>query len=99
MAYVTPMRSTQPATSETRIELTMPFGPATAASCVSSVMCALASYPVNVYWATSSPRKNTYGADPQPVLFTNLVNTNDVDWWWSGRNASAATITTTPTMC
>jgi hypothetical protein len=43
MAKVTPMSSTQPATSETTIDMTMPRGPATSADRVSSVMCAEAS--------------------------------------------------------
>lgn len=40
---------------EVQIDWTMPRGPAVAASCVSSVMWAEASYPVKVYWAISSP--------------------------------------------
>ena len=59
MANVTPISSSQPANSETTIEVTMPRGPATAASRVSSVMCADASYPVNVYWASSRPSIST----------------------------------------
>ncbi len=39
--------------------MTMPRGPATAADFVSSVMCADASYPVNVYWASSRPSSAT----------------------------------------
>jgi hypothetical protein len=59
MAAVTPISSTQPATSETTIDITMPRGPATAGLRVSSVMCADASYPVNVYCASSRPIRNT----------------------------------------
>ena len=40
---MTPISSTQPANSDTTIEVTMPRGPATAASRVSSVMWADAS--------------------------------------------------------
>ena len=43
IAKVMPMSSTQPATSETTIDITMPRGPAVAALCVSSVMWAEAS--------------------------------------------------------
>ena len=50
-----PISSTQPAMSEIRIDMTMPRGPLREALCVSSVMCADASYPVKVYWAISSP--------------------------------------------
>ena len=59
MANVTPISSIHPATSETTIDMTMPRGPATAADLVSSVMCADASYPVNVYWASSRPSSTT----------------------------------------
>ena len=48
-----------PATSETRIEFTMPLGPAIAGFFVSSDMCAEASYPVKVYWAISKPMSTT----------------------------------------
>ena len=54
-----PISSTQPAISEIRIDMTMPRGPLRAALCVSSVMCAEASYPVNVYWACSRPSCST----------------------------------------
>ena len=54
-----PISSSHPASSDTTIEVTIPRGPATAASLVSSVMCADASYPVNVYWASSSPSIST----------------------------------------
>ncbi len=60
MANVTPISRIQPATRETMIDMTMPRGPATAADLVSSVMCADASYPVNVYWASSRPIAATY---------------------------------------
>lgn len=33
------------------------------------------------------------------MLFTNSVNTKDADWWWSGANVSAPTMTATPTTC
>ena len=54
-----PISSSQPANSETTIEVTMPRGPAVDASLVSSVMCADASYPVKVYWASSRPSIRT----------------------------------------
>ncbi len=54
-----PTSRTNPAISDTQIELTIPFGPATAAFWVSSVMCAEASYPVKVYCAISNPIRNT----------------------------------------
>ena len=54
-----PISSTQPAMSDTTIDITMPRGPLRAASCVSSVMCAEASYPVKVYWASSRPSSST----------------------------------------
>ncbi len=50
-----PNSRTQPAARETVMALTMPRGPERAASRVSSVMCAEASYPVRVYWAISRP--------------------------------------------
>jgi hypothetical protein len=43
MANVTPISSTQPAISETTIDMTIPRGPLRDASWVSSVMCAEAS--------------------------------------------------------
>ncbi len=46
---LTPMRSTKPAIHDTQIDVTIPFGPETAALRVSSVTCADASYPVKVY--------------------------------------------------
>ena len=59
MANVTPISRIQPAISDTTIDMMMPRGPATAAYLVSSVMCADASYPVNVYWASSRPSSAT----------------------------------------
>ena len=56
---MTPISSTQPAISDTTIDITMPRGPLRAALWVSSVMCADASYPVNVYWASSRPSSST----------------------------------------
>ena len=56
---MTPISSTQPAISETTIDITMPRGPLRAALCVSSVMCADASNPVSVYWASSRPSSST----------------------------------------
>ena len=54
-----PISSTQPANSDTTIDITMPRGPLREAPRVSSVMCADASYPVNVYWASSRPSSST----------------------------------------
>ena len=59
MANVIPISSSQPANRETTIDMTMPRGPDRAASRVSSVMCADASYPVNVYCASSRPSSST----------------------------------------
>ena len=56
---MTPISSTQPAITETRIDITMPRGPLREALCVSSVMCADASNPVSVYWASSRPSSST----------------------------------------
>src|SRR5487761_1106712 len=99
MANVTPISKLQPANSDTAIEVTMPRGPDTDADLVSSVMCADASYPVNVYWASSRQSSVTYSRELQPVLFTKRVNTNDADWWCDGANVSAPTISSTPRMC
>src|ERR1700685_3109812 len=99
MANVTPISSTQPAPSETRIEVTMPRGPAVAASRVSSVMWAEASYPVNVYWASSRTSVSTENVEPQPVLLTKCPNTYEADWWWLGTKTSTATMSRTPMMC
>jgi hypothetical protein len=43
IANVIPISSSQPANSDTRIDITMPRGPLRAAPWVSSVMCAEAS--------------------------------------------------------
>ena len=59
MAALTPIRRMNPAIQDTQIEVTMPLGPETAASSVSSVTWADASYPVKVYWATSKPSRKT----------------------------------------
>src|SRR5579859_1152669 len=99
MANVTPISRIQPATRETMIDMTMPRGPEVAADLVSSVMCADASYPVNVYWASSRPSSTTYKRELQPVLLTKWLNTYDADWWCPGAKASAPTISSTPTMC
>jgi hypothetical protein len=48
-----------PATSDTTMELTMPLGAARSALCVSSDMCAEASYPVKVYCAMRRPSMKT----------------------------------------
>lgn len=55
MAKVKPSRSTNPAIQDVQMDCTMPRGPATAASWVSSVIWADASYPVKVYCAISRP--------------------------------------------
>src|SRR5579859_1225515 len=99
MAKVMPISSTQPATSETTIELTMPLGPATAASLVSSVMCAEASYPVNVYCASRRLRSPTYSGLWKPVSLTNLVNTKLAEAWCEGQKASTTTMIPTPNTC
>ncbi len=79
IANVKPSSRTKPAIHEVQIDRTMPLGPAVDASCVSSVMCAEASYPVKVYCAISSPSSTTYTPLPQPVLLTNSPNTNEAD--------------------
>ena len=64
--------------SEMTMDQTMPRGPDIAALCVSSVICADASYPVKVYCAMRSPVRNTKIDAPaklNPVRFTNLVKT------------------------
>src|SRR3989440_2957891 len=102
IAHVTANSSRKPATSDTTTELTMPRGAATAASWVSSDTCALASYPVNVYWAISRPSRNAYTAAPvpvRPVEFLVSRNTSDRDLWWSGTNSRTTTMTPTPARC
>src|SRR6516225_9970915 len=99
MAQVTPMISTQPATSETQMEFTIPLGPEIDAVLVSSVMCAEASYPVKVYCAMSNPIRTTYRLEWNPVWLTNLVKTKLPVAWCVGTKASTATMTTTPMTC
>ncbi len=43
--------------------------------------------------------RTTYAPLLQPVLFTNSPKTKDADWWWSGANVSAPTMTATPRTC
>ena len=85
------------------MDITMPRGPAVAASRVSSVMCAEASYPVKVYCAMSSPTGRMYH---QPILnpekFSRSVNTYLADSWWApafSPKTIVPTMMSTPRMC
>src|SRR5450432_3784981 len=67
IAYVKPIIRTRPATIDTQIDVMMPRGTLVAASRVSSVMCADASYPVSVYCANIRPTRVTQiAAPPKP---------------------------------
>ena len=83
--------------------MTMPRGPLRAALCVSSVMCAEASYPVKVYWAISSPIGRMYHQPMwNPDRFSRSVNTNLGEAWCTPDcrpNVTAPTMISTPTMC
>src|SRR5262245_58347748 len=105
-AMLTPRSSTKPATRETQIELTIPFGPAIAAFRVSSVICADASYPVNVYCAFSNPSRKTNVSTLNPVRFWNPLfvaneNRNDADWCVCELGAAnrSTTMMSTPRIC
>ncbi len=98
-----PISSTEPAIREIRIDMTMPRGPLRAALRVSSVMCADASYPVNVYWASSSPTGRMYHQPMwNPDMFTRPVNTNLAGACCAPAfrpNVTAPTMISTPAMC
>jgi hypothetical protein len=53
------------------------------AFCVSSLMCADASYPVYVYCACSSPSKSTNHSQlcEKPLLLIVCPKTVENDWW------------------
>ena len=80
--------------------MTMPRGPLREALCVSSVMCAEASYPVKVYWAISSPMGRMYHQPMwNPDRFTRPVNTNLGEAWCAPAfrpNVTAPTMISTP---
>src|ERR1700730_8805370 len=94
-----PISSSQPANSDTTIDITMPRGPLRAASWVSSVMCAEASYPVKVYWARSRLSSSTSNVLCEPVALKVDVKTYDAEACLDGTNASTATMISTPRMC
>src|ERR1039457_2938484 len=83
MATLTPIKRMNPAIQETQIEVTIPLGPETEASSVSSVTWADASYPVKVYWATCNPKRKL------PLW---------CEWEWGAMKRST-TITATPARC